>query len=522
MRVEYNIPMHQEGWNGNEGAVRRLRFLTLTLVVATLGWLLWSRQDPLVGFLIDYYELSDLLTTVGTAAILIALGGWSAAALQQRKRSAALLTVLAWMVSLSTGLILIEESLGRTQTLTDSWFAFDLVTSWKQSAFVALALAALLRVVQLFAQKEETEGFGSWALAGGRVKRSFWARALLIGTGIWYVLHLGALDLIVTLLGYARWGFAEPAVSAVTGWLEWGLLPVFGPHLNFWIPAAIAIGWLTMECVVDAEGVRIRLRGLGIRIAGLPWADVGALRLLLHGSRPPSAILLPTKGRFWKRFTVHGRHYEKGREAIAAVVGEAENRGIPIQRYYSSPWVPRLAYLCLLVAAGLMRYQYYRQIALMEWFLQDDFALGRFGELGSFVSLGMMTAIAAALVGWAAGLLSAYHNASPRPFLLALLILVSVGLPTPDLFWLVYFAVYAILVSIVQPVVPLETVTPPSASEMNIGISLVQAVPLLVGVGYILGVWAGHRRARSGEEMVGVPARLSPQPKASAGAQQAG
>ncbi|GIV01834.1 MAG: hypothetical protein KatS3mg015_0664 [Fimbriimonadales bacterium] len=504
---------------------RKLARLTLAVVGVVAGAFVWSKWPPLYAALVvgqyDPYELPSMVWNVLTVVLLLLLGGLAANQLWHEKRNAAALTLLAWMFSLSTGLILLAERFSRS-------FSWDFVSpvdiflyDWKGALLALGGFGVLIVLARYFQKRSEPFGYESAALSEGRIKPDFLLKALGVGVLVWMALHLGALSYPVEAFSYVDWGPAGTVAVPIWDAVNWAI-GTLGPHLEFWIPAAIILGWLTMECVVDEDGVVVLLRGLGVRIAGLRWSEVKVVRLLLHGNRPPSAILLPKGIRFWRRFSVHGRHYANGSEAVSQLLGLAEKEGIPVERYYSSPWVPALGYFAILAGWCLIRYEMHREITLGEWFLQDDFPLSRFDEFGAFVPLGAMTASSAALFGLGAGLLSAYHNASPRPFLLILLIAAVTSMPTPLLFWLVYFGIYAILLATPQPLVHLDTVKAPTPTEMMLGMNLVDWIPIFVGVGYLLGVWAGNRRARPGEEAVGVPSRLTPQPKTSAGAQQAG
>lgn len=200
----------------------------------------------------------------------------------------------------------------------------------------------------------------------------------------------------------------------------------------------------------------------------------------------------------------------------------AEERAVPIRSWRSSDAVVWAAYASILIAFALVIALQVWESRLYQWYLRDDFDLRDFGEVAGYVPLSALNGALLLFVGLGVGLLSAYHRGGPRPVLAALFVLAVFDLTGPVLHWLVWIAVYAILLAIRQPLVPLGPVGFPLASEVDLAITLMALRPAFVGIGYVLGVLLGRRRARPGEQEVGVPARLIPRQPTAGGAQRAG
>ncbi len=266
---------------------------------------------------------------------------------------------------------------------------------------------------------------------------------------------------------------------------------------SFAAPCAIILWSVGESVVIGPPGVAIRLTWLPFTPFFAAWQQIKRIDFVSHGKRTPSAAIHFRWALLPLTFTIHAKRYPNGLELLQTLRNEASARGIEITDWYSPDDAPLAA--VALMAWGAMfsiAMQNYED-RLMRMYAALNFPLSRFNEIPAPILLASLYVASVACYGAALGVLSAFHQASFRPFLLALFLLIGVRmLPDPILHWLVCFAIYAILLARLQPVGPIETPTFPSDEKMQLAMNIVLLAPAIAGAAYGIGVLLACRRRR--------------------------
>ncbi|MDQ2985708.1 MAG: hypothetical protein M3R13_03165 [Armatimonadota bacterium] len=281
----------------------------------------------------------------------------------------------------------------------------------------------------------------------------------------------------------------------------WGLLswPLFkiDLFLPFAAACAILLASLYETLIIDERGIRITLSGPGWTMFGTTWNRVSRIDIVRHNKKPSSAVIR----RKWLlglplAFTAHSKRYENGETHIDRIVDEAEQRNIPVKHWYVSDNAPLLA--LALIAWGVMIgiYSYYLQTQSWIEFLPHGYPLDNFAQIADPVKYGAITVASACCFGAAFGVLSAFHQASPRPVLLAIwVVLASVAFPNSIIHWLVWMAVFHILIAR-RFLAPDDVVATPTMAEWNLGMTMDGYAVIFSAIAYLIALMLVCRRIR--------------------------
>lgn len=263
--------------------------------------------------------------------------------------------------------------------------------------------------------------------------------------------------------------------------------------LAFLAAFAIVVVRLNERVDVDEEGVRISLAQTGWSLFRLPWKRIRRVEIVRHPKSASTAVL---KG-FPFSFSVHARRYRDGENVVDQIRNESKRRKILTAEWLVIDTAPWLA--ATMVAWGAMLIVYVQQAQFVDWaeFLKTNYPPADFDSIASPVRYGLLTALSTACFGTALGLLSAFHCAGVRPFLLALFVIAcGAMLPGSIMHWLVWIAIFAIYMAIPFQD-PTSTVPSPSMSEWNLGMGLEDYAPLIGAGFYLLAVVLASKRLRS-------------------------
>ncbi|MEW5882835.1 MAG: hypothetical protein AB1725_01260 [Armatimonadota bacterium] len=508
-------------------ALGRIAWATVLSAIGALGvTILEALADPDVSPVLgDEFDPLPLLGAVALSLLSVVGAVVAAPNLEKERPCAKSLCLIVWAITLAQLEDFISGLLLRWSIL--DWNpegVFWSVGPREVATFVVqFLLFAWIAIVVIGAQRGS--GVRSKVV---RANAEAWSPARvviggLMAAGLWAVTRYGAHDMIL-------WSLAAALEQA--WWPEWlGSIPQSAAMgigdaarlLPFTAAALLYAGWLAFAVSVDSTCVRVHLHGLGITLFRAPWERIRRVDLITHTRRAPTAVI-----HYWSRFRlpfsfgVHGKHFTEPERVVGTVVRQAEERALPVRQWKSPDAVVWVAWASLIAAFALVIAMHMYEAHLWRWYIQDDFDLRDFAEVAAYVPLASLNAGWLLLAGIGAGLLSAYHRAGARPVLAALFILAVYDITGPLLHWLVWTAIYAILVALRQPLVSIGPVGFPSAGEIDLAMALLSLAPAFVGFGYVLGVLVGCRRARPGEQEVGVPAKLSPRQPTAAGEQRAG
>ena len=138
-------------------------------------------------------------------------------------------------------------------------------------------------------------------------------------------------------------------------------------------------------------------------------------------------------------------------------------------------------------------------------FFSPEFDMNNYWRIAAVGQTTAMTLVPVVLIGCGLGMLSAYHRAATRPYLMMLWMLIAFALPTPLIHWLVWIAIYAIDAATLGT----HSHTPiPNMVVWQNCFVIVSLVPAFAGASYLLGCIAGCRRIDKRPQEASVPAEL--------------
>ncbi len=419
-------------------------------------------------------------------------------ALFSRKRRASAWTVAVFAFSLALILNL--------QTVADPYLVSESLT--ERSPFFGAILSLLgpgrgwllffayfsifVGVCSLLFSKPSTEWLGirtleqkyvSTVLVTGRLWWSQALRIVFLAAVAWWLMQYLDFTYFLTypLSTSLSYSVFEDQIYILFEWVDL----VF----PFLVPCAIFVWSFGEGLAVDSRGIRLVIPAGDLSILAAPWKRIRRIDFVNHRNLAPSAVI-HYRGRFGlpQSFAVHAEKYSEGSSAIRDIRTEARRRGVQTTDWHSPDEAPLVA--TLLVAAGALAIVYSLSIRSSLWgsFVDDLLPLARFHEIAAPSSLAVLHLGAAACFGAALGVLSAFHQAGPRPFLLALWLLIGVmTIPDPLLHWLSWMAVYAILIA--RPgQSPHDVVSILPSGQIELGMLLTGLAPLISGLAYVLGI----------------------------------
>ena len=416
------------------------------------------------------------------------------------------------------------------------WLSMILVlVRTKVAAFAALfsGISALGAVILLLPTPFSTWAF--YRLAGDTPP---WEHAFqfVLDPGIVYVYFFAALSLSyvgwLTIVKNPDWfsltPSGEPTAKAHNDWLRtvgvlvlcalvWLLLRSYGffsllalanmPRdpislfgafdgvLSFFASAAILIVLLNERAEVAENGVRIVLAPTGWALFKAPWKHIKRVEVVNHNSKPPSAVI---KCRFLGfipvAFTVHARRYSDGTAIVGQIAKEAQARQKTVANWYVTDNAFLMA--VTLVAWGCFGIIYVRVTQHLDWveMSKTNYPPANFEAIAAPVYYGVLNVLSLGCFGAALGVLSAFHCAGVRPFLVAMF-LCALAFTAPDniIHWLVWIAIFHIYMA--MPGQDPNTIVPhPTWQEWNLGMTLSSYAPVFAVGFYLLAVIAASKK----------------------------
>jgi hypothetical protein len=267
-----------------------------------------------------------------------------------------------------------------------------------------------------------------------------------------------------------------------------GMFGAFDGVLSFFAAVAILITLLNERAEVDEDGVRILLAPTGWTLFSAPWSRVKRVDVVRHETKPPSARLQQSV--FWipVTFSVHARRYVNGVELIEQIYKHAHEKGKRVQQWLVTDNAQWMA--VALISWGCLAFAYVCSVQHLDWIemSKTNYPPANFEAIASPVYYGILSCLAMACFGSALGVLSAFHCASVRPFLLGLF-LAATAFVAPDnlIHWLVWIAIYHIYMAIPGQD-PTYVVSSPTWQEWNLGMGLSGYAPVIAAVFYVVAV----------------------------------
>jgi hypothetical protein len=365
----------------------------------------------------------------------------------------------------------------------------------------ALFLFAFLGVGALLYSKSSQEWFGLPAPQDARRNRLApadgirWGqicRAFLLAAVAWRLLSYVALG------GSLAFVMPDMVSESVIGSLLTKALSWFDLLIPFLAACAIFVWSLGEGLIVDSSGIRMLIPQVGLTPFKASWQRITRIDFVCHKVHAPAAVV-HYRGLFGfpMTFSVHAKRYVQGEDAISDIRQLAGSNDVPTSNWYCSDNAPIIA--LVLIAIGLLLCVYSLDMQSTRWalFVHDRLPLNRFHEIAAPIPLALLYVASTVCFGAALGVLSAFHQAGPRPFLLVLWLALGIGfMPSPLLHWLVWIAVYGILLAR-SGQSPLEAVGIPPPGQLGAGIDIVSIAPLFSGLAYVLGLILACRRVVS-------------------------
>ena len=460
----------------------------LAAVGALAIWLGWSNWLAEVEF-DPYFAEQDSNAVPGTAIGVGALCALSALLVLARARIAAFAALFSGTAALGAVILLLP-------TPFPTWIFASLydTTPWQMPLqilfepevlwvyfFGALSLAysgwlAVIRNPNWFSLSPSGEAnaraHGNWLRTVG---------VILLCALVWLVLRAyGPMSVI---------SMAMPFDSL-------GLFGAFDGVLSFFAAVAMLIALLNERAEVNDDGVRILLAPTGWTLFRAPWSRIKRIDIVSHQTKPPSASLRHSV--FWipVTFSVHARRYGNGAELIEQIRDHAREKGKRVQEWLVTDNAQWMA--VALITWGCLAFVYMGVRQQLDWveMSKTNYPPANFEAIAAPVYYGALSALAMSCFGAALGVLSAFHCASVRPFLLGLfLAAVAFVAPGHILHWLVWMAIYNIYMAIPSQD-PVYVVASPTWQEWNWGMVLSGYAPVIGAVFYVIAVVLASRKIK--------------------------
>ncbi|GEM_PF-4513573 len=291
--------------------------------------------------------------------------------------------------------------------------------------------------------------------------------------------------------------------------VDWtiGLMPE--PQLV--VPMLIVLAWVTARLQLTEK--RIRIWVFGLNLLRVPFERIKRCDLIFHNGNPDTAVIRARLLGFIPiTFGIHAKHWQNGNQIVDQIRERCSALGITIGTWRSRRWTVWAAYGLIACGAVVALIHELSYVRLWQPFFSPQFDMNNYWQIAAVGQTTVMTLVPVVLIGCGLGMLSAYHRAATRPYLMMLWMLIALGLPTPLLHWLIWMAIYAIYTAMLG--IHQHAPTPNMIGWQN-SFVLLSLVPAFAGASYLLGCIAGCRRIDKRPQEVGVPAEL-PRPVQSA------
>ncbi len=407
--------------------------------------------------------------------------------------------------------------------------------NWRSEAWLSLITwVCALTVANLLLLEHMTEPFGAtywffgfvdgtlsfpetvWESAKNTVMSLLSLRWFLVlsAFALVYELHRRRLASPRTGLAHAiggRWGVVQAVIAGVVVAIIIEATPPFGmitvsmwsisdstDQLISWIDRVIAwtaafafYAWKTGALLtVDERGIRVGLAENGLGLFSIPWRRVLRIRELgLRGRRESAVIEVGYLPVFRAKFSLH--RTRDGEEVLEKVFDEAQRQGVLMDHAVVRRGTALVGWTLLASALACTW--------LVQWLIAastnkmanaEDHDIAVFTSADHFILFGGLTACAALLLGFGLGLLFARTDGGMRAVPLIGVAVAGAMLPDPLLYWLVYIAIFSILIARIGPIEPLPAVPFPDNDVSSMGLWLVCAKGLFAVGGYLLATMA--------------------------------
>jgi hypothetical protein len=283
------------------------------------------------------------------------------------------------------------------------------------------------------------------------------------------------------------------------------------PEPQLVVPMFILLAWVTGRLQLNEKKIQIWV--FGLRLLRVSFDRIKRCDLVFHNGNPDTAVLRArTMGFIPITLGIHAKHWQNGYQIVDQIRERCSALGITIGTWRSRRWTVWAAYGLIVCGAIVALIHELSYVRLWQPFFSPQFDMNNYWQIAAVGQTTAMTLVPVVLIGCGLGMLSAYHRAAPRPYLMALWMLLALGLPTPLLHWLVWIALYAIYTATLG--FHRHAPTPNMIGWQNCFV-LLSLVPAFAGASYLLGCIAGCRRIDKNPQEVGVPAEL-PRPVRSA------
>lgn len=492
----------------------QVRILSVATLAASVGCLIYALWPSLYASWI--YLLAGAGNEIGVVLWWVALalfGGFSCRMLMRRKTNAPIVALFFWTLALGSlvrilphgevdlffGSIIMNEPMSPVDRFLASFSTNLAAIGQFLGGLCVFGIVARFLVF--------SESVRSWYGGSQTPDKGFASTCGMKGSpGLWRRFWLGAK---LGLMGLAVYVFLGLLFQLV--WFE--ISDVLNPDPYGWefsgrsifewplalLPFVTACGivaWALGErLIVEQAGVRLFLFEPKYSLFFAPWSRIRIIDRVKHRKRAESLVV---HYRSWLlipfAFEVDAKRFVEGGKAVEAVVEQAKERGVRIRPWYSPDWMPIAAWAVIFIGAGLIESQQQYSAYLMRLCNAEEFPIKTFAEIAAPLQLGGLYLASILFFGVGLGLLSAYHRGGARPFMMALWIFVSRMIPTPFLHWLVWIAMYAILLARYNPAVPLVDPSFPAGDTLVWGMTMINLGPLVAGLGYLAGVLLGRRK----------------------------
>jgi hypothetical protein len=268
------------------------------------------------------------------------------------------------------------------------------------------------------------------------------------------------------------------ALEWIVNWIDVAVILTVGFAFYAWKSSA--------RLTVGELGIRIGFADEGLGLVLIPWRHVLRMRELVSRGRRETVSLEVGKLPFFRtRLSFH--RSRDGREVLDRVYKGASSHGVQARGATVRRWTVLWGWVTLASAfVCVWIVQRTIEVSSIQMAEADDLRLSGFAGQDHFVFLGVLTAVAALLLGFGLGLLFVRTEGGVRAVPLVGTAIAASMLPDPMIYWLVYIAIYAILIAVQGTIEPSPFIPFPDNAVSTLGLWLVEGTPIFAVFGYVL------------------------------------